>query len=176
MQPFAGFWQRVKAFSLDYLLIILYLIVILSASLLMDGLFDFEQRLFADRILAQVSAFVIVTFPVILYFVIGESSVNQATWGKQRMGLKVVDHNGNRISFWRAITRTLLKFIPWELSHTLIWEINFSGGTFSSAVGYGFVLVYALIGLNIASIFMSRTRQSLYDLLSGTFVINRRKP
>lgn len=174
MQPYAGFWQRVKAFAFDYLLIIVYLIVILSASLLMDGILNFEQWLFADRIQAQVSAFLIVTFPVILYFAIGESSVKQATWGKQRMGLKVADHNGDRISFWRAVARTVLKFIPWELSHTLIWEINFSGGLLSKVVNYGLVLVYVLIGLNIASIFMSRTRQSLYDLLSGTFVIEQR--
>lgn len=169
---YAGFWKRLQAFLWDYLLIAAYLFIVTMIFLLIPS----GERLFTHRISAQASAFLIVTLPVTLYFAIGESSVRQATWGKQRTGLKVADRNGDRIGLWRALARTVLKFVPWELSHTLIWEINFSGGSFSSVTGYGFALVYALIGLNIASIFISGTRQSLYDLLSGTFVIHQQKP
>jgi uncharacterized RDD family membrane protein YckC len=120
-----------------------------------------------------VSGFLLVTFPITMYFAIGESSTRQATWGKQRLGLKVADRIGDRIGFWRAFARTLLKFIPWELSHALIWEISFSAGSPSSFIRYGFVLVYALIGLNIASLTLTKSKQTLYDFLAGTFITRR---
>lgn len=170
MKTYAGFWQRVKAFAFDYVLILGYLIVFTLLFLLFNAIFNMSQWLFTDRVLAQVFVFSTVTLPVTIYFAVGESSSKQATWGKQRTGLKVTDRNGNKIGFWRALARTLLKFVPWELSHTLVWEVDFSGGSFSAGITYGFVLVYVLIGLNIASIAMTKTKQSLYDLLAGTFI------
>lgn len=174
MKTYAGFWIRAAAFALDYMVILGYLIGVALLSLLLNTLFDANQWLFADRIRAQLFAFLLVTLPVTLYFAVTESSVRQATWGKQRMKLKVADHNGNRISFWRALGRTLLKFLPWEISHTLIWQIYFSPQTDSVWINYGFVLVYLLIGVNIISLKISRTNQTLYDLLTRTYVIESR--
>ena len=171
MKSYAGFWQRVKAFAFDYLIITFYLVCITGLFAFVNSATEIVQNLFADRIRAQAFAFLIVTLPVTLYFVVGESSVRQATWGKRRVGLSVEDRNGKRIGFWRAFSRTLLKFIPWELSHTLLWNINFSQGTSSTFINYGFVLVYLLIGLYIASVVMTRTKQALYDLIAGTYVV-----
>ena len=172
MKNYAGFWQRTKAFGYDYLVISLYLILITLLFLALNSTFHLNQRLFTSRVAAQSSGFLIITLPITLYFAIGESSTKQATWGKQRLGLKVTERNGEQISFWRALARTLLKFIPWEISHTLIWNIYFSTESFSAYINYGFSLVYLLIGLNIASLVMARKNQSLYDFLAGTFVIN----
>ena len=169
MKNDSRFWQRVGAFALDDLLILGYLILITLVFMLLNVLLD-TQWLFAERARAQFVAFLLVTLPVTLYFAACESSSRQATWGKQRLKLQVADAQGNRISFWRAFARTLLKFIPWELSHTLIWQINFSQETYVAWISYGFGLVYLLIGLNIASIFITSTRQTLYDLLSSTYV------
>lgn len=171
MTAYAGFWQRAKAFAFDYILILGYLIALTLVFLLLDAFFDLSQRLFVDRVRAQVFGFLIVTLPITLYFAVGESSVKQGTWGKQRAGLKVENRSGDRIGFWRALARTLLKFVPWELSHTLIWEINFSGGSSSAVISSGFALVYVLIGLNIASLVMTRKKQTIYDLLAGTYTI-----
>jgi len=87
------------------------------------------------------------------------------------MQLRVTDFNGGRLNFWRSLTRTVLKFILWELSHTLIWQIYFSPGVNSVLINYGFVLVYALIGLNLASLVITKTHQTLYDFLAGTYVV-----
>jgi uncharacterized RDD family membrane protein YckC len=176
MKTYAGFWQRAKAFAFDYMGIVLYLAFIAGLFVFVNSFTDISQRLFANRVLAQTSAFLLVTFPITMYFAIGESSAKQDTWGKRRMGLKVVDRGGNRIGFWRAFARTLLKFIPWELSHTLIWQINFSTGSFPAFINYGFALVYILIGLNIASLVMTKTKQTLYDFLAGTFVVGQQYP
>lgn len=171
MKSYASLWQRVAAFALDYILLLGYLIGLVFLSLLANQLFDAYPWLFADRVRAQFVAFLLVTLPVTLYFAISESSVRQATWGKQRLRLKVADQHGNRISFGKSLGRTLLKFIPWELSHTLIWQIYFSPQTESVWINYGFALVYLLLGLNIFSLIITKTNQTLYDLLTSTYVI-----
>jgi uncharacterized RDD family membrane protein YckC len=176
VKNYAGFWKRLAAFALDYILILGYLIGIALISLLVNQVFHVNQLLFADRIRAQLVAFLLVTLPVTLYFTVSESSVQQATWGKQRLKLKVADVNGNRIGFWRALARTLLKFVPWEISHTLIWQIYFSPQVESVWISYGFAIVYLLIGLNIVSLVITKTNQTLYDLLTNTYVISSYKP
>ena len=171
VNAYAGFWQRVKAFALDYLIILFYLAALTLLSLLINWLIGVNEWLFADRVRAQLTGFFLITLPVALYFAFGKSSVQQATWGKKRSGLMVTDTNGARISFWRSLARTFLKFIPWELSHTLIWEISFSPQANSLLINYGFILVYVLIGLNIASLLMTKKHQTLYDLLAKTYVM-----
>jgi len=168
---YAGFWRRAAAFALDYILILGYLLGIVFVSLLVNTFVGAHQWLFADRVRAQLIAFLLVTLPITLYFAGSESSARQATWGKQRLKLKVANHHGRRIHFWRALGRTLLKFVPWEISHTLIWQIYFSPQTESVWISYGFVLVYLLIGLNLVSLVTSKTRQTLYDFLTNTYVI-----
>lgn len=170
-KTYAGFWLRARAFALDYMVILGYLIAITLLFLILNRLSIDVQSQFAHRFQAQFVAFLLITFPVTLYFAISESAVRQATWGKQRLGLRVIDHNGNRIRFMRALARTLLKFIPWEISHTLIWEIYFSPGVSSAVINYGFVLVYVLIGLNVGSLVMTKAHQTLYDFLAGTYVV-----
>jgi uncharacterized RDD family membrane protein YckC len=169
-KAYAGFWQRVRAFALDYIIILFYLAALTLFSLIINGLFSVNEWLFVDRVRAQLTGFFLITLPVALYFTFGESSVQQATWGKKRVGLMVTGPNGARISFWRALARTFLKFIPWELSHTLIWEIYFSPQANSLLINYGFILVYGLIGLNMASLLMTKQHQTLYDLLANTYV------
>ena len=170
---YAGLWQRVRAFALDYVIILFYLIAITLFFLLLNSLFHLNNWLFSDRVSAQFFAFLLVTLPVTIYFAISESSTQQATWGKKRLSLQVVGTKGERISFFRSFARTLLKFIPWELSHTLIWNISFSSEASSTMVNYGFGLVYLLVGLNIASLIMTKEHQTIYDLIMKTYVVKR---
>ena len=170
MKSYAGFWKRAGAFALDYIIILGYLIALTLLFLFLNNAFHADRFLFTTRVQSQFMGFIFVTLPVTLYFAFGESSSRQATWGKQRLKLKVTDYNGNKVGFWRAFSRTLLKFIPWEISHTLIWTIYFSPQTDSFLINYGFGLVYLLIGLNLASLIMTKTHQTLYDFLAKTFV------
>lgn len=173
MKAYAGFRERVGAFVLDYVIILFYLVAVTLIFLLLNSLTNLNDRLFTDRVRAQLTAFLLITLPVALYFVISESSNRQATWGKQRMKLIVTDDNGERISSWRALARTFLKFIPWELSHTLIWELSFSPQADAILIYYGFGFVYLLVGLNIASLLLNKTHQTIYDLLTKTYVVKQ---
>ena len=96
MNSYAGFWIRTKAFLLDYLIILVYLIVLTLIFLLINQASDISRSLFASRISAQISGFLLVTVPISLYFAIGESSVHRGTWGKRRLHLAVAAAQGRR--------------------------------------------------------------------------------
>jgi uncharacterized RDD family membrane protein YckC len=113
----------------------------------------------------------LITLPVTLYFALGESSTWQATWGKRRQRLTVIGLTGARLSRTQALVRTVLKFIPWELAHTCIWQIRFAPSDSSPLITAGFVLVWILVGANLVSLLRSRSHQTLYDRLAGTYVV-----
>lgn len=72
----------------------------------------------------RVAAFVLDYLPVSLYFALSEASTRQATWGKQKVGLQVMRSDGTPLSLARALARMALKFTPWGLSHTLLWQLT----------------------------------------------------
>ena len=173
MKTFAGFWQRVGAFALDYILILGYLAIVFGLAVLVDPVTSLDEWLFSNRILAQLTAFFLATLPITLYFSLSESSARQATWGKQRVGLQVIDSESRRVRFWRAFARTLLKFVPRELSHTLIWWLYFEPQETSPLIAVGFIAVYLLIGANITALFVSKSRQTLYDSITGIYIVRQ---
>lgn len=167
---YAGFWQRLCAFLWDYLIILGYI----ATLTLILWLVRAPEWMFSNRVQSQISGILTLTFPVILYFAIFESSIKQATWGKRRQALTVADKNGNRIQFGRALARAVLKFTPWEIAHTLIWEITYFPETNPILINMGFSLVYGLIGINIVSLFMTKKRQTIYDLITHTYIVDNR--
>lgn len=173
MNRYAGFWRRAGAFTLDYLIILLYLLILGLVFTVIDSLWSLTTWLFADRVRAQLSGFSLVTLPVTLYFALGESSFQKATWGKKRLGIQVTDHTGQRITLWRSLVRSVLKFIPWEIAHTFVWTIVFSPVDTPAWVNVGIILVYGLIGLNLVFLNFTKKHQTAYDLLAGTVVMKQ---
>ncbi len=117
----------------------------------------------------------LITLPVTLYFSLFESSAWQATPGKRFRNLKVIDRRKARLSRLRALSRTLLKFVPWELAHTCIWQISTSPREPFLPVIAGLVLVWILVGAVLASIQTSPKHQAVYDYLAGYYVVTRQK-
>jgi uncharacterized RDD family membrane protein YckC len=169
---YAGLWARALAFALDYLIIAAYLILVAAVGALVNrALPGLAQVLFGSRVAGQTTGFLLVTLPVVLYFALFESSAWQASWGKHQRGLRVVDARGGRLSLARALARTALAFVPWELSHTLIWQIRFAPAESPALVAAGFILVWLLVGANIVSLVLRPSHQTLYDQLAGTYVV-----
>lgn len=164
----AGLWTRVKAFAWDYPIIAVYLILLVATGSLLNRFFpQTAAGLFGSPLRGQMVGFLLLTLPVSLYFALLEASEKQATLGKRRMKLRVVDIRGQRLSLARALGRTALKFIPWELAHTCIWQAGAAPGLTTA----GFVLVWVLVFANAASLLVDPSRQTLYDRLAGTFVV-----
>jgi uncharacterized RDD family membrane protein YckC len=138
----AGLGVRVAAFAFDYIIIAGYLIFVVAVGIVFNVFFPtVAHRLFSNPISGQITGFLIITLPVSLYFILFESSDWQATWGKRKKGLQVTRTDGTRLSILRASSRTLLKFIPWELAHTCIWQISFPKRVPVPWINMGFVLV-----------------------------------
>lgn len=115
--------------------------------------------------------FLTLTLPVSLYFALTEASAWQASWGKRRMGLWVVDLNGDRLSLARALARTLLKFIPWELAHTAVWHLTLSGAAPPAWASGLLGVVWLLMAWYAFGLWRGPDHRPVYDRLAGTQVV-----
>jgi uncharacterized RDD family membrane protein YckC len=167
----AGIWDRSLAFASDYLMIAAYLAMIVAGgAALMRFSPAISNALFGGPVVGQITGFLLITLPVTLYFALSDASAFQATWGKRRMRLKVVDCGGRPLRRTRSVGRTALKFVPWELAHTCIWQVSFAADQSDSVYMIGFSVVWLLVGVNVLSLLVSPTKQTIYDRLAGTLV------
>lgn len=168
--PPAGIWIRLKAFSWDYLWLFLYLcFIFLLSMVLLPGVQDF----FTGPVgIAQLTGFLLVTLPISLYFAVADSKLFNGTFGKKKTGIQVVDAQGKPIGFPRSLLRIILKFLPWELSHFLVYRLMHLGeGEFPLYLMLIGGLIYILMFAYILTVIFSKEKRSLYDRLSGTKVI-----
>lgn len=122
MRMNATFLLRFKAFMIDYIFILVYLALLFVINVF---LFPSIQEFFnGSLIVAQVTGFLMVTFPVSLVF---DSPIGGQSIGKRKTGIQVVNKNGEAISLLRTTFRTVLKFLPWELSHYLVYRLVYIG-------------------------------------------------
>ncbi|WP_404452164.1 RDD family protein [Virgibacillus necropolis] len=161
---------RLKAFMIDYVLIFAYLVVIVVPS---GFLFPSIQELFnGSVVVAQFTGLLLVTLPVSLYFIISDSVIGGQSFGKKKTGIQVVDKNLNALSLRSSIFRTVLKFLPWELSHYLIFRLIHVG---DGEVPFNYyligALIYALIFTYILTGVFTKKKRSLYDILANTVVV-----
>jgi uncharacterized RDD family membrane protein YckC len=59
------------------------------------------------------------SLPVWLYFIYCEL-YNQQTVGKRLLRLIVMNKEGSKININQALIRTLIKLLPWELTHIIV--------------------------------------------------------
>ena len=129
---YAGFWRRFAAWLIDYILVS----VVTTIAVLVLGAIGDDAGLAIGYVLAVVGG--------LAYYAWFESSANQATVGKMALGIQVTDLNGNRISFGRALGRTLAKILS------------------------GLIL---LIGYIMAA--FTEKKQGLHDMIAGTLVVKK---
>lgn len=143
---YGGFWIRFVAVILDGILV---QIVVVPFGALMGGAIGVAGV--ATRMPGEGTRLVSVIVGAVLgvvgswiYEAAMESSSLQATLGKMIFGMKVMDLNGNRISFARATGRHFAKYI-------------------SSAILF---VGYIMAGF-------TERKQALHDMIAGTLVIRR---
>ncbi len=172
-------FRRVGAWLLDYVLIAAYLVVltVVSLGLRISPLEGGLARALSRPVAAELVGFLLLTLPVILYFALSEASHRRATLGKRALRLLVVDQNGGRLTLRRALLREAVRFLPWELSHALLYRVALSAdrGSISPLVTAGFVIVYALVLLYLVTLFIGSHR-TVYDRLAGSIVISDSDP
>lgn len=146
LRHYAGFWIRVVASIIDTLLLFaalfpLRLLVGSVVTLLgMDAYLPLHDVMLARRIARIVTGIVL----ALAYRAGMESSPYQATLGKMAARLKVIDQEGQRISFARGAARYFSKYLS----------------TLSLGIGY----------LMVA---FDEKKQALHDRIVKTFVVYR---
>lgn len=146
----AGFWLRVVAYIIDYIILNIALSFVTLPMMAHMGL---EQWMghppqSPEQIVAFFGTFakigILAFFVNWLYFSLMESSAWQATVGKKTLGLEVTDLAGHRISFARATGRYFGKIIS-----VIIFFIGFIMAGFTEK------------------------KQALHDMMAGTLVIRK---
>jgi uncharacterized RDD family membrane protein YckC len=160
---------------LDLIPILVYILLLLAVfAWILPGLFHVQLLQGLDPILSDIFAFLTVILPTILYFSIQESSQHQATFGKQRFRLRVVDRGGGKLSFMQALVRSIVKFLPWQIAHTSLFHIPgwpFAVQEFPTSVMIGFVIGYALLFIYLITLSITPNHQAPYDWLAGSYVV-----
>jgi uncharacterized RDD family membrane protein YckC len=159
--------KRCLAFLADYSLMAIYagilIVLFRNTSDVMDPLID------GSAITAQIIGFVLLTLPVLLYFILSESSKYQGSFGKRLMKIKVVnpDKKGYRI-----IVRNLIKFLPWEIAHAGIYQTIYADPSINPHTSTILLLTVpqVVVMAYVLSIFAGKGRTAIYDSLAGTSV------
>jgi uncharacterized RDD family membrane protein YckC len=155
-QLISGFWRRPFAFIIDGIILGVIGIVIGTS------FFDFFAELGGwGRMIGFAMA--------LLYFGALNSSIgNGQTIGKRMMKIRVVDGKGKLISPLRSVGRFMIIGPPYFLNEAIIPpsiatpSLSFIQDLFVSFMGCAIIYLY---------IFNRRTRQSLHDLMIGTYVV-----
>lgn len=133
--PYATFWKRFTALGFDTIIVFVFSFIYgISTGILSLFITLPISDLTLDLIAVAISAF---------YYIWFESSAYQGTPGKQIVGIKVTDIEGNRVSFARSFLRYFLKLIT---------------GVF--LIGY-------------LTIIFTEKKQGIYDMAAKTVVVYR---
>lgn len=167
--------RRLLAFLLDYLVITVYIVVLtlVTQGAMLAGVPVTDM--FANPIRADLFAFILLILPVMLYFALSESGPRRATWGKSRLHLCVTDGGGRRLTFPRALLRSAVKFLPWQIAHTSLFQIPgwpLNATTIPTGSVIGFILVWLLIFVYLGFLLFHPARRTPYDFAAGSMVID----
>lgn len=106
-EPYSGFWTRFGAYVID--IVILAIIATGVHTVLMASYEGYNGDLSREGY----TIYILLVFLIYwLYFTLQESSDFQATIGKRAVKIKVVNSEGNKITFGQAAIRNILKDIP----------------------------------------------------------------
>jgi uncharacterized RDD family membrane protein YckC len=151
----AKFWTRVWALLIDSLIL---------------GVIGYLLGLTVQDFLVSIGNYGLLFGLVItvVYQTICNSKIgNGQTLGKRAMNLQVVDINGDTINIRKSFLRALILCFPYFTTNLTI-----PGPTDISIVNIikTIILASIVIGVVVIYIFNKQTRQSLHDLLVGTYV------
>ena len=154
---YASFGARFVALIIDYIIIgcVQFLVIApimaflgfgIASQVDSSGTLTEEQAIgMAGAIMGAMTSVILIVYAIsILYFSIMESSKSQASVGKLALGIKVTDVNGDRISFGKAVLRSVGKIVS------------------------GMILY---IGYIMAA--FTEKKQGLHDMIANTLVVKK---
>jgi uncharacterized RDD family membrane protein YckC len=110
------------------------------------------------------------SLPVWLYFTWSDGSAGGSTLGKRLLRLRVADRAGGRLPWWRALLRTAVKLLPWELAHIASFALAGDAGTWSLTQFAALAAAYLLTAVYLVVAVLTGGRRSVHDYAAGSEV------
>lgn len=165
--------KRLKAFVIDYLIILIYIGLLFGVTLLISKFFYLKLDN-VNPVIGELIAFATLTLPVILYFTLSENRKYAGTIGKRKFGLQIVSNSLTKANIRQLLLRNCIKFLPWELAHFFIYRLfyfNSLNKTVPDWVLTGLIVSQGLALIYLLCIIFNKNNQSIYELLSMTKVV-----
>jgi uncharacterized RDD family membrane protein YckC len=161
----AGFWRRLVALFVD--------MIVLGIVGFIIGTFAFRQLVEMGQSARLIGAAITLVYCGVLNSGLGGGG----TLGKRMLGLRVVQRDGQTIGLARSLLRTIVFWTPFYLDGATSSSFGIPGLSNPSPIASALTvadLVIVFGGLFLIFylyIFNWRTRQTLHDLIAGTFVV-----
>lgn len=164
---------RILALLIDFVLILAY-VGVLTGVVLSFFYFIIGGIPTLSMNAAHAIGFLTLTLPVAIYFILYELSPRHASFGKQKAKLKVRSSDGKPLTAKQVIVRNIIKFLPWEYAHTLIYIlILVPGATSSTPLLFGLIVANIIPLVYVCFILFRKDHRGPHDLVSGTIVVER---
>ena len=111
------------------------------------------------------------SIPAWIYFWLSDASARGATIGKRIFRIRVVGIDGQAFGAGRALARTAIKLLPWELVHLSAFALSEDLDAFSIIQSVGLTAANLLLLFYLWLAFVSRGRRSVHDVLADTRVV-----
>lgn len=172
-KSYAGIVRRTGAYLIDYILMVAAFVILQSFIFLplRTWMIGSDEWMKAGGVPLEIYTVLTISLPTWLYFAWSEQSTLQATIGKRVFRLFVTDIGGDRIAFSRAMLRTVIKLLPWELAHLTVNLPTSMLFEPEPEFRFGLWIVFALLVLYPALVLLTRRHQSLHDLIAKTVVL-----
>lgn len=160
--------RRLFAYWLDFLILAACFVIPQSLISFMTSGFPFSKLDTGFKI--ELWILLTISLPVWTYFIVGELLYRQ-TLGKRMLALAVISDAGSRIRLKQAFLRTLIKLLPWELTHLIIlipepwWSVEEPGNVYLIYIPNLIMLLFIVI------LFRNKGVKGLHDVLSRTRVV-----
>ena len=163
-------FKRLFAYWLDFVLLVICLVVPQWLIFVLTSGFPFNRLNTGLEI--ELWVMLSISLPVWLYFVLFEV-YQQQSFGKKLLKLVVVNDTGSKLTLKQAFLRTLIKLLPWELTHIIIlipepwWSVQEPKYVFLIYIPNFIMLLYVVM------LFVNKGVKGLHDYLPHTQVIQK---
>ncbi len=122
----------------------------------------------------DVYAFTTLVLPVALTFAFFEASQRQATPGKRRVRIRVVDVIGNRLTPRRSLARSAVKFAPWQLAHTAVFQLV--AGSTATVFAVLAIVSQLVVLASVLTMAVDPHHRAIHDYVAKTCVVADVRP
>ena len=169
--------KRILAYLIDCTLCYAVIMLIIQWLILSNTreIIGITDEWFENSWNMQLYVLLTISLPAWLYFTYLDSNRSRGSYGKRIMKMAVRNMEDQSISPGRSFVRTILKLLPWEISHIGIIfpiPIYFAEDPNIRILTIAGMILFVIYFVTIA---FSRTRLAPYDKILGTQVIETKE-